>query len=129
MCDAVAIDILLFMISVVTLALIESNPRDQLTDRISPFGMISLLIIGGGLLGFTSCEPLVIPGLQVSYHINPLLGRKGTMVVSKIFLNLFLHYCGKVVLNILAYGILLVYHVTGVPVEFVVLLVLPSLRR
>ena len=61
--DAVAIDILLFMISVVTLALIESNPRDQLTDRISPFGMISLLIIDNSLLGVTNWVTTVISGI------------------------------------------------------------------
>ena len=72
--------LLLFTPYIVRLAFLAKNPRARLTIRISPIRLISLILLGGMLLGFTSCTPPVIPGIKVPKRVNTLFGRNGVIV-------------------------------------------------
>ena len=59
------ISILLINVSGVRTALLARNPGDKITGSISPIMIISLILLGRGILVWTSRSPLVILGFKV----------------------------------------------------------------
>ena len=110
---AMASGLLLLTLSGVRIAFLTINPRDRMTVSISLIRILSLLLLGGGLLGFTSHATTVIPGIQGSKYINPILRSDVKIVTNKFLLNLLLYHCIKDVLYCLADNVLLVGYVPG----------------
>ena len=124
-----AVSILLFTLSGVRLLFLVRNARDQLTIIVSLIRILKLLLLGCGILGFTSCVPPVTPVLQGLKQINPLFGRDSVVVIAKLLLELFLYHLVKYFLDCLGGNILLVVHVSGFPDGVIVLLIIPYRSR
>ena len=107
---AIDIVLLLFTVSAVMISFIERNHMDQITVSISLIRIISLLLPGDGLLGFTNCAPRAIPGFQGPNQINPLFRKYDIVVLINFIFKIFLYYFRKVVFKFLAYNLLLLRH-------------------
>ena len=118
-----------FTLSRVRIPFLARNPRAQLTVIIRLIRLLSLILLGGGLLIFTSHAPPVIPGLQDSNHINPIFGRDAEIVTSKLLLGLLLHNCGNFLLDFPSDNVLLVGYFPVIPGGFMVLLILHDRKR
>ena len=121
--------ILLFTISGVRLEFLARKYRYRLTISIILIRLLTILLLGGGLLVFTRFTPYIIPGLQGPNNINPLFRRDDVVVVTKFMLSLFLNNYESAFIYCIVDNILLVGHVPGIPVGFIILIIITSRRR
>ena len=121
------ISLLLFTLSSFRLAFLARKLRDVLSVRIIPIRLISVIILGGGLLVLTICAPPVISGLEGPEQFNSLF-RRNDAIVEILLLDIFINFYMQAVFDFLADNILFARHDPSVPSGFMVLLVLHDRR-
>ena len=126
---AMASGLLLFTLYGVRFGFFVRKPRDRISVSISLIGLISLLLIGSGLLLFTRYKPPIIPGPQGPKQINTLFGSDGVIVATKILHKLFLHHYRQAFFELLVDNTILEGHAHSVPGGFMILIIIPDRKR